>query len=80
MEPVDRGCRGGASSVNGTAGRGAGTIYLRVTNLQNDGEISANGEGGNSAAGGGSGGSILIEVNNIKVCAMNQQSHIHPFM
>lgn len=68
FEPVDRGCKGGASTVSGAGGRGAGVIYLKVSgNLQNDGEVSCNGEGGTGSGGGGSGGSILIDVHNIKV-------------
>ena len=68
FEPVDRGCNGGSSSASGSSGRGAGVIYLKVTEtLQNDGEISCNGESATGAGGGGSGGSILIDVNNVKV-------------
>lgn len=68
FEPVDRGCSGGTSSASGTGGRGGGVIYLKVTDtLQNDGEISCNGEAGTGASGGGSGGSILMDINNIKV-------------
>lgn len=71
FEPTDRGCRGGDSSVTGFGGRGAGVVYLKVTNeLQNDGEISCNGEAGAGAAGGASGGSILIDVANIKVMSI----------
>lgn len=68
-EPVDRGCNGGSSSTgSGTGGRGGGKIYIRVTEeLQNDGQISCNGEAGTGAAGGGSGGSILMDIVNIKV-------------
>lgn len=68
FEPTDLGCSGGKSLVSGSGGRGGGTIYLNVTKeLQNDGEISCNGEPGTGASGGGSGGSILIDVHNIKV-------------
>jgi hypothetical protein len=68
-EPVDRGCAGGSSTaVSGTGGNGGGKIYIRVTEeLQNDGQISCNGASGTGAAGGGSGGSILMDIANIKV-------------
>lgn len=71
FDAVDRGCRGGDNG-NGnanTGGRGGGVITLKMTTiLQNDGQISVNGENGKaSSAGGGSGGSINIDTNNIKV-------------
>ncbi|KAL4226615.1 hypothetical protein ACF0H5_014598 [Mactra antiquata] len=68
LEPTDYGCSGGTSSQDGAVGgRGGGVIYLNVlVELQNDGEISCNGEPGTSASGGGSAGSILIDVGNIK--------------
>ena len=69
--PVLHGCRGGSASVSGSTvsgGRGGGTIFLKNTGtMHNDGDISANGEAGTSAAGGGSGGAILMEIGLIKV-------------
>lgn len=68
FEPTDRGCSGGSSTVSGNGGRGGGTIYLKITmKLQNDGEISCNGETGTGASGGGSGGSILMDIANVTV-------------
>ena len=80
-KPVDYGCRGGSASVSGSTragGRGGGTIYLRVTGtLQNDGQISCNGEAGTYASGGGSGGSIWMEdIGLIKVTYISLLSDI----
>ena len=80
-KPVDYGCRGGSASASGSTragGRGGGTIYLRVTGtLQNDGQISCNGEAGTYASGGGSGGSIWMEdIGLIKVTYISLLSDI----
>lgn len=67
FDPMDRGCRGGHNS-GGQGGGGGGVIFLEVTgSLQNDGEISVNGAKGGNTAGGGSGGSINMKINLIKV-------------
>lgn len=69
FDAKDRGCKGGSDASGDTGGRGGGVIYLKVTGtLQNDGEIRCNGENGRSSnAGGGSGGSIDLDIDNIKV-------------
>jgi hypothetical protein len=63
--PTDAGSRGGYYSYYAAGGgAGGGVIRLTVTDLLNvEGRISANGVSGtNSGAGGGSGGSILLNV------------------
>lgn len=69
FDAVDRGCKGGDNSNSNTGGRGGGVIFLKVTGtLQNDGKVTCNGENGRSShAGGGSGGSINLDIHNIKV-------------
>ena len=69
VEPVDPGCTGGAGITGRSTGAlGGGVIYIRADDyLQNDGLISANADHSTLAAGGGSGGSILMDINNIKV-------------
>ena len=69
FDAVDRGCKGGNDNLTVSGGRGGGVIFLQVSGtLQNDGEISVNGENGQGYnSGGGSGGSINMIVNLIKV-------------
>ena len=58
-------------------GRGGGTIYLKnAGTLHVDGVISANGETGTAASGGGSGGAILMEeIGLIKVYILIKSSN-----
>jgi hypothetical protein len=75
FDAVDRGCKGGDTNVARTGGWGGGLIFIQVTGiLQNDGQISCNGETGQATdAGGGSGGSINMDIHIIKVfiCFVN---------
>ena len=77
-QPVDHGCRGGTalhSDNTYLGGRGGGTIHLQIAEtLQNDGEISCNGETGSSGSGGGSGGSIWMKdigLIKVRLCTFN---------
>ncbi|WP_431685854.1 LamG-like jellyroll fold domain-containing protein [Hahella sp. NBU794] len=63
-QPVESGT-GGLGANESSRSRGGGAVIIKTDNLQLDGVISANGENlkqSNSNVGGGSGGSILLDV------------------
>lgn len=66
FDPDHLGCSGGSSA--GPGGLGAGIIRLVISEmLQNDGHIRCNGASGTKGDGGGSGGTINIHTDLIKV-------------